>query len=325
MFYSFKDKSVRLTGRWSELDGAATATAPGSSFKFAFKGTWATLRFDTFKNAHPYPHLWISIDGKGKIETPVSPFLRVEAEDDSEHIVTVIYKSAVEMWHRWYYPLTGKISFIGYEASESGTLPEDNRKTIEFVGDSITEGVLVENDKDHDKNDGMLNRPYQDDSTATYAYLTAQNLNLVSLHMGYGAVGATKGGCGSVPKASEAYPYCFDGHKVSYPSPDYILINHGANDRGATPEEYIKEYGILLDTIREINPASKLISLSAFCGAHHEELGEFIKKYNEENGCDILFIDSTGWVPVEPIHPLRDGHKIIAQKLTHVLKDELGL
>lgn len=325
MFYCVNDKSIELIGRWSDLDGAATATAPGSSIRVAFRGNWATLHFDTKKNAHPYPHLWLSLDNGAKFEAPVSPFMRVEAQDDGEHILTIIFKSAVEMHHRWYYPLEGKISFLGYEAQENGCLPEDNRKTIEFVGDSITEGVLVEDNRDFDKNDGMFNRPYQDDSTATYAYLTAQNLGLKSYHMGYGAVGATKGGCGSVPKASVAYPYCFDAHKVNYPSPDYILINHGANDRGATAEEYLKCYGELLDVIREINPSSKLISLSAFCGAFHKELGEFIEKYNKENGCDILFIDSSGWVPLEPLHPLRDGHKIIAEKLTEILKRELDL
>lgn len=325
MFYSFKDESVDLIGRWSELNNSATATAPGSAFRIAFRGNWITLRFDTHTNTHPYSHLWIMVDGKTKVESPVNPFLRVETEDDGEHILTVIYKSAVEMAHRWHLPLGGKISFKGYDAYCSGTLEQDKRKTIEFVGDSITEGVLVEEKRIADLNDGMYNRPYQDDSTATYAYLTAQNLNLRSLHMGYGAVGVTKGGCGSVPKASEAYPYCFDGHKVEYPSPDYILINHGANDRGNGAEKYIEEYRTLLDTIRAINPTSKLIVLSAFCGVFPKELEKLVNDYNKENGCDILYIDATGWVPPEPIHPQRDGHKIIAENLTAILKKELGL
>lgn len=324
MFYSYKDNSVNLIGRWSELNDTMTSAAPGSVIKIAFKGKWVTLHFDTLWNRHPYPHLWLDVDGRCKIESPVNPFLRVETEDDGEHILTVTYKSAVEMNHRWYHPLTGKISFIGYEADGNGTIPADNRKTIELVGDSITEGVLVE-EKSWDNNEGMFNRPYQDDSTATYAYLTAKKLNLIPLHMGYGAVGVTKGGCGSVPKASEAYPYCFDGHRVTYPSPDYILINHGANDRGATAEEYVQNYRELLNVIRGINPTSKIIALSAFCGAYPQELKQLIEDYNKENDCDILFIDATGWVPLEPLHPLRDGHKIIAEKLTATLKEKLGL
>ena len=69
-----------------------------------------------------------------------------------------------------------------------------------------------------------------------------------------------------------------------------------------------------------MNPTSKIISLSAFCGAFHEELGEFIKEYNKKNNVDIFYIDSNGWVPVEPLHPNREGHKIIADKLVEIFK-----
>ncbi len=325
MFISYNDKSIDFIGRWSEYENTMTATAPGSSIKIAFKGDSIVLHFDMLKNAHPYPHLWLTLDGKNKFETTCEAFIRIEAENDGEHILTVIFKSAVEMQHRWYWPLTGKVSFKGYEAKSNATLPADTKKTIEFVGDSITEGVLVDDERNVDLTDGMNNRPFQDDSTATYAYLTAKALGLRSLHFAYGAVGLTKMGCGGVPKASVSYPYCFDSHKVNYPSPDYILINHGANDRGNGVKKYLEEYKNILDMIREINPTSKIISLSAFCGAYHEELGEFIASYNKENKTDILFIDSNGWVPVEPLHPLRDGHKIIAEKLTAILKRELNL
>jgi hypothetical protein len=100
-----------------------------------------------------------------------------------------------------------------------------------------------------------------------------------------------------------------------------ILINHGANDRKATPEVYVEKYGELLDVIRRMNPHAKIVSLSAFCGGHHEALGEFIRAYNEKNGTDVAFIDSTGWVPVEPLHPMRDGHLTISEHLTPLLRD----
>ena len=84
---------------------------------------------------------------------------------------------------------------------------------------------------------------------------------------------------------------------------------------------YTEKYGQLLDKVREINPNAKVVSVSAFCGGHHEALGEFIKKYNEEKGADVVFIDTFGWIPVEPLHPLRDGHKTVAQNLVKLLKD----
>lgn len=323
MFYSCKDNSIKYTGRWCEDDSCFCSTAPGSFFKIAFEGEDITLYFDTLWNREPYPHLYLSLDGGARFESPLSSFLRVEAPQSGNHVLTVIFKSAVEMQHRWHSPLIAKVSFLGYEAQKNAEIFDAKEKIIEFVGDSITEGVLINEEKQADKTNGFNNRVYQDDSTATYAWLTAKNLGLTPIIMGYGAVGATKGGCGSVPRAAEAYPYCFESHKTNYDSPDYILINHGANDRGASAEEYLKSYGELLDVIRKINPRSRLIALSAFCGAFHKELGEFICKYNKENFCDILFIDSSGWIPEEPLHPDRNGHKIIAERLTEILKSKL--
>lgn len=324
MFFDYKS-GIEFTGRWSEYEDSMCATTPGAYFRFAFKGDSAVLSFNTRWNAHPYGHVWIEVDGGCRTEASAEDYIRIEAKEYGVHCVTVTYKGNVEMHHRWHLPLVGKLAFKGFEADGIEKVAPDTRKTIEFVGDSITEGVLIDCEKNPDKTNDQYNRPFQDDATATYAYLTAKNLNLIPLVMGYGAVGVTHGGCGGTLKAADCYPYCFEDHKVEYSSPDYILINHGANDRGAGAEKYLEEYGKLLDTIREINPDSKLISLSAFCGAYHKELGEFIRDYSQKNGCDILYIDSDGWVPLEPLHPLRDGHKKIADNLTAILRKELNL
>ena len=325
MFYSYNDESVRYTGRWGEYGKSFTATAPGSSFEIAFEGEYIVLEFDMDWNCHPYPRIYLSLDGKNKFESVADGYIRVEAQESGKHILTVIFKGTVEMHHRWARPLVGKISFKGYEAEKSSSLPEDNRKTIELIGDSITEGVLVDASHRTDLTNDQNNRVYQDDSTATYAYLTAQNLGLRSFHAAYGATGVTHGGCGGFPDVLTSYNYCFENCPVSYASPDYILINHGANDRGASAQEYTQKYSALLDIVREKNPSSKIICVSAFCGCYPAELGAMIKKYNEENGTDILYVDATGFVPLEPLHPLRDGHRIISQKLTQILRKELEL
>lgn len=318
MYFDCSHESIRYTGRYAPYGDAMTATATGSTFEIAFKGDYILLYFDTSNNEEPMPHLWLQIDDESKYEVPLYKYLRVDTKE-GDHILKVIYKGGKEIQPRFFHPLVGKISFKGYEAEQSGILPPDNRKTIEFVGDSITEGVLIDVQIDP-SNTGQDSRPFQDDVTATYAYITAQNLGLRDLHMGYGAVGVTKSGCGEVPKAAESYPYCFEGAPVQYDHPDYILINHGANDRGAAMECYIEEYRGLLDVIRKAHPDSVIICLSAFSNCHPKELCEMIEQYNKEKGDNIHFIDGTLWVPLEPLHPLRDGHKIIAQKLTEELK-----
>ena len=53
-FISYKDTSVRLSGRWdTERFGAAVTTAPGGTIELAFCGTCAVLHFDTDWNEHP--------------------------------------------------------------------------------------------------------------------------------------------------------------------------------------------------------------------------------------------------------------------------------
>ncbi len=329
MKISYRDPSVRLTGRWDVTDPRyAEATAPGSYIEFAFEGRMAIAMFDVTANAVPYLHLWIEVDGGARVETPIDSYMRIHAKDDGKHVCRIIYKGGMELYNRWLRPLQSKVSFIGYLADAPAELPEDNRKIIEFVGDSITEGVLIDVDYFHEQGTPAkpvdhLCRVHQDDACATYAWLTAEALDLRPVIMGYGAVGATKSGCGNVPPAPDAYPYNFEGSPVTRETPDYVLINHGANDRPKPAEVYTARYGELLDKIREMNPKAQIISLSAFCGGHHEALGRFIAEYNERTGADVVFIDSTGWISPEPLHPLRDGHRTVSENLVKILKDVL--
>ena len=60
--------------------------------------------------------------------------------------------------------------------------------------------------------------------------------------------------------------------------------------------------------------------LSAFCGVFPAELKAMVEEFNKENNDNVYFIDSAGWIPEEPLHPLRDGHKIVSEHLTEELK-----
>ena len=77
----------------------------------------------------------------------------------------------------------------------------------------------------------------------------------------------------------------------------------------------------MLDVIREHNPTSVIISLSAFVGNFHRELGEMIERYNQKHGCCVHFIDSFGWIPEVPLHPLRDGHSTVAKNLIPKMRE----
>ncbi len=335
MFIPWYDKSIRLTGRWSDMNQAGkqtsnapkatVTTAPGSYFELAFKGKMVVLQFDLGFLVQPYPHLWLSVDGGDSFEAPVDRYLRVRTKDNGAHVLRVSYKSGMEMLPRWYAPQVGAVAFMGAHVEAVGELPQDHRRIIEFIGDSITEGVLIDPDFDPVRGDdhGQFNRVYQDDNAANYATLTAQMLDLRPIYQAYGAVGLTKGGCGGVPRAGLLYPYVYDGKLYEGELPELIVINHGANDRDHDPKEYLQRYEEFLDMVIPMRPQAKVVILGAFCGAFDEELCGFVPAYNEQHHTNVTFISTKGWVPEEPLHPLRDGHQIIADHLAPLLKDIL--
>lgn len=333
MFFDYSNSNIGYIGRWAKYENTMTATAPGSRFVISFKGKEALLYFDTEFNQSPMPHLWISIDSGARTEVTLDRFIRLYAPEDGEHTVTVILKSMVEMFPRWKMPLANKISFMGLDAEELLPAPKSGKKTIEFVGDSITEGVLTDpycapwpiDETKISWTYDERNRPWQDDTTATYAWKTAEALGLEPIMMGYGAVGTGRSGCGGVAAAPEAYPYCFEGAPISFAHPDYVFINHGTNDRPDSSEVFKKNYTALIEAIYTAHPATQIICMIPFIGAHAEDIEEIVKLYNSEKGKNIILIDGSKWLPPNPLHPDRAGHALAAEKLAPILKEKLGL
>lgn len=310
MFYSFDHESIRYTGRWYK----GTATACGSYFEIFFKGDSIDLQFDTVWNREPAPHIYLQADQGVMSESVISPYLRLSLPY-GEHTLRVIYKSAVEDQHRWYQPLEGKVAFKGYSAEQALNAPKDERKIIEFVGDSITEGVEADLDNRITNDDPQPNRPFQDDATATYAWRIAEHFDLAPIIMGYGAVGVSCSGCGSVPAAPKAYPYCFNNAPIPDVHPDYVFINHGSNDHFVNKEEYEAIYKELLDVIRTHHPEAKIICINPFAGYHKESFPCVVEDYNCEHGTDVVYINTRDWAKGMTVHPSREGHKILAEHL----------
>ena len=332
MIISHLSPAVRYTGRWVKREDAAITTAPGAYFEIAFNGTWCDLRFDMSLYSEPFPHLYIQVDGGAKIDARIAHYMRIEAPDDGNHIVTVYFKNTMEDLQRWYEPLVARVAFIGAEADGEGVLPPDNRKIIQFLGDSITEGTWVDIERtaygatDGDDDPGNhRNMEYENDATATYAYLTAKALNMRPYIMGYGCLGLVRPANGGVPPAGKSYPYYFNGYPIEKDIPDILVINYGANDARYIMEEYIKAYSEFLPLAREINPTAKIVVMSAFMGVHPEEVGKMVEKYNSDYNDDVLFVDSTGWIPRNPVHPPREGHRVISEHLSAILKEKLEI
>lgn len=325
MFTDYKSSYIRYTGRFAEYGNGMTTTATGSAIEFGFCGDSVLLKFDLNEQKYPFPHLWMQLDGGPCFETSVDWFLRINATDDGKHILKIVVKSAVEFQNRWKKPIEPKVTFTGAYADDFYVLPPDTRKTIEFVGDSITEGVLTDPACSPFENDGN-NRVFEDDVFATYAYRTAEKLDFRPIIAAYGGIGLTMGGSGNMPGAATMYCSCFDGAQTNYPDPDYIVLNLGTNDHLWKPaEEYVAAYREFLEMITARHPASKITVLSGFSGVFPQETKKLVEEFNKSNKTDIFFIDSTGWVPPEPLHPEREGHRIISEHLTAALKEKYGV
>lgn len=326
MIYGWSSHCIRLFGRWDRSGECACTVNTGSTVEFRYEGKGCVLLFDTTTCVAPFPHLWIELDGVA-VEAQAEEYIHVRARE-GVHSVKLIVKSAVETQHRWYAPLEAVVRFRGVEADTLLPLEEDRRPIIEFVGDSITEGILIEPDRVYPgarhpwKSEA---RVYQDDVCLDYSYLTAEKLGCRARVIGFGAVGSTQTGSGHVPPATQSYPYVYDAVAADEEKADLIVINHGANDRGAGGERYKECAKELIGVVRRHNPDARIVYMSAFCLAFPDKLREAVEEHNREEADDVRFIDATHWVPEEPLHPLADGHEIISGKLADELRNESAI
>ncbi len=315
---------IRYTGRWNVSEAEAVSTANGNYAEFAFAGDTAVITFGIEDCVLPFPHVYIAVDGGARVEVPLEKYIRISAEE-GEHTVQIILKGSVETQRRWSPPIQSKTAIAALEAETFLPLPEDNRKTIEFLGDSITEGISIDNNGKYTHYGSNLDMVFWDDSTAGYAWLTAKALHLRPITMGYGSLGSTRPGAGDIPKAAESYPYTSEGCPMESTNADFIVINHGTNDRRAPVETFKAEYYHLLEVVRERNPKSQIISLTPFCGALAEEIREVVNLFNSKRQDTVFYINTAGWIPPEPLHPTRESNKTVSRNLAEILKKEYNL
>ncbi len=312
----------RYTGRWLLENESAEATANGSYFELAFEGETVLLSFDVATCAAPYPHLYIQIDGGAKAAVGLERYIRLSA-GEGKHTVRVILKGSVETQERWNAPRVSHVVLLGAEADAFWPLPEDNRPKIEFVGDSITEGISIDIDT-YTYPTGQSSMVDWDDSTAGYAWRTAEALDMRPYMMGYGCLGLLRMGAGNVPCICESYAYHSAGNPLPPTDADIVVLNHGTNDRN-NPDKagFIEKYKELLGILRQRNPRARLLALTPFSGSLAKEIKEAVEAYRQESKDTVYYLDTTGWISPEPLHPTREGHKEVSRRLCRFIREEM--
>jgi len=319
-------ETVHFYGRWKDGSPAVTVNS-GSHLSATFTGTGITALFDVSMNlSTDMPTLAWQIDqGDWKEGDLAASVSLATGLTPGMHTVTLLVRSMDENQSRWTPPLVSSTSFREF-AVVGGTLqpsPRPVRPKIEFLGDSITEGVNV-----WTSHNGQTRKCWRDDARIAYPTQTAQMLGAEWRQVGFGYLGILKTGNGGVPKANDSFNWIYRNVPRDAWQADMVVINEGTNDSGAAAATFRTGYAEYLTTIRVAYPNAKIVALRPFNGSQAAPIKAEVEARVAGGDARIYYVDSTGWLGPsdydDGLHPNVQGSGKAAQALAAALK-KIGL
>ncbi len=332
------DPRIQYWGRWdmrqADSIGAITVNT-GSTILARFQGKGATLHLSVNQDPQQVPSLWLRVDEQEwRVVTPAEDLdVSRQSLPEGEHVMRLVVKGFREWERRWDPPLESSIVFRGLSLPQDGKLldpPARPARLIEYVGDSITEGVLVL----YDPAQGPAARdrwPQYSDGRRTWAYQSALMVGAEPRIAGFGRLGLTIQANGGVPPGMYSYPLVYAGVPIDRSrQPDAIVVNMGTNDARASGEVFGPLYKAYIETIRKQYPESTIFCLRPFGGAHGDVIRKIASAAREGGDAKVIFVDTTGWIDrdvhtTDKVHLNLDGNRVVAEKLAPILKKELNL
>jgi lysophospholipase L1-like esterase len=308
---------IRYQGRWGQLGDAMATVNSGAGAVLRFTGRRVAVTFDRSTVTHP-PQLYVRLDhGDPVLYTVDRDRIDLSARP-GVHTLELTVKDVDERANRWLPPLRSGLLLTGFRLDPGAdTLPppapEDRR--IEFLGDSITQGVRAV---------GPELGVRGSDATKDYAWLTGRALRADFRQVGFGAQGIGRPGGGQVPPAAEAFPVNFAGSPID-PTyvPQAVVVNQGTNDgiAGMDPMAFQAAY---LDFLRQIRTTWP----NAWIFAMRPLGGYFAREIAAAAGDRVVYVDTTGWLTAtdytDGLHPTHAGHLRVARRLAPIIADRLG-
>jgi lysophospholipase L1-like esterase len=321
--------SLVFSGRWDlRFPDKAITVNSGSYVHAAFSGTSINAEFDvtlnTVKAAMP-TIAWKIDDGDWQEAEVAADVPLATGLTDAPHTVWLMIRGIDEHQNRWTQPLTGSVTFLGFTLSDTGKMlpPLDAWKNstlkIEFLGDSITEGVLV---KPTGRGPGKDSWPWKTDATHSFACLTAQLLKADWRQVGFGATGLAHGGSGGAKGALDTFDYFYADCPRDDWQPDLVVINQGTNDGGMPPDKYEPLYAQYLALIRKAYPKAKIVALEPFAGSQAASIKKAVDDAKTQGDLAVYFIDTTGWYKGD-VHPSGESSVGLADKLAEAIKTQI--
>ena len=310
-------------GRWDLTRPSKAITVnSGSHVTASFNGTGISAKFDTSGNTGNIPTVTIKIDNADFVEKEISATLELASGlPAGMHEVTLYVRGMNEKDARWTPPLVASTVFLGFSVSGGSIVqtPRPKRLKMEFLGDSITEGVFMHSAGPA----GQTTANWRTDGPRGYAALTATKLGAEWRQVGFGSQGLSKGGNGGVPKGQDAFNWVYAGVARDAWQADVVVINQGTNDRGISGAAFAPLYSAFLTKIRAAYPDAKLIALRPFVGAFGTEIQAQVQARKTGGDNKVFYIDTAGWTAPadfsDGVHPTQAGGVKITDLLVSAL------
>jgi hypothetical protein len=190
-------QSLSFMGRWDlRTPDRAVTVNTGSCVRAQFSGSTIKATFDVLLNKPDLPTIAWRIDDQAWHESEIAATVPLASQlSAGPHTVWLMVRGIDEHENRWTEPLVGSVTFLGFGLPEGGIImpPRDAwehpRLKIEFLGDSITEGVLVAASPP-----GKDTWAWQTDALDSHVCQTAMLLGASWRQVGFGATGLAHGG-----------------------------------------------------------------------------------------------------------------------------------
>ncbi len=262
MFYtnskeiSFRDtNNYKIYGRTVVDEDGLLISWSNSGVGLRFKGERLEVSFASYTAEQPV-YVKAFVDGKAQRFCLSGSYLKIviDCEKDGVHTAKFLRISEANEY------LTFKGFKVYGKAPEILEPEKDKKLKLEFMGDSITTGWGVLAPKSQT---GFFT--YEQDSTKSYAYMTAELLDADIRTEAMGGQGVYRT-CGQ--NEGVQFKKMFDlalrereGYDHSTWTPDVMVLNCGSNDvpGGTTNEKMYDEGNFLLDKIRHVYPEAKII------------------------------------------------------------------
>ncbi|MCX6378602.1 MAG: GDSL-type esterase/lipase family protein [Armatimonadetes bacterium] len=330
-------------GRWDiRTANRAVTVNSGSYIRARFSGASLSAFFDVSLNQPAFNPAYEKPTGKGSLptiawqidegkwqEAEIATTVKLaEGLPAGRHSVMLMVRGLDEHQNRWTVPLVASVTFTGFGLEKSGKLEKPLPQwvkpalSIEFLGDSITEGVVVNEGRAGVVAGIPFTWPWLSDARLSYVGQTAMALGAEWRQVGFGATGLMLAGSGGVPGALDSFNLFYAGCPRDTWQPNVVVVNQGTNEPSIPSKEYQLLYARYLSMLRKAYPKAKIVALRPFNGAQEASIKAAVDVCHGDGDSKVYFVDTAGWYSGN-LHPNIEGSAAIAEKLSKALQSEV--